>query len=157
VPFTYGGVPLRPLHRTYGDRLLVVGTVAGQVKPLTGGGIYFGLLCADMAANTLHRSFHSGDLSPAKLASYERAWKRKLGNELRTGYFGHRVFELLGDPQLDSIFKLLKTSGLIEDMEKSEELSFDWHAAVVSRIFNQRVFIKIIKSLKPSFNLGKKP
>ena len=154
--FTYGGVPLRPLHRTYGDRLLVVGTAAGQVKPLTGGGIYFGLLCADIAANTLHRALDNGDLSPAILASYERAWKRKLGRELRTGYFARRGFEILNDSQIDSVFRLLKTSGLIEDMEKSKELSFDWHAAVVSHILNQKVFMNVLKSLKPSFNLGKK-
>ncbi len=155
APFTYGGVPLRPLHRTYGDRLLVVGTAAGQVKPLTGGGIYFGLLCADIAAINLHRALAAGDLSPAKLAAYERAWKRKLGGELRTGYFARRIFELLNDSQLDSVFRVLNTSGLIADMEKSQELSFDWHAAIVTRILNQKVFLKVLKSLKPSFNLGK--
>jgi flavin-dependent dehydrogenase len=36
----YGGVSLKPLTRTYGERLLVVGTAAGQVKPTTGGGRY---------------------------------------------------------------------------------------------------------------------
>ncbi|MDD5189716.1 MAG: NAD(P)/FAD-dependent oxidoreductase [Dehalococcoidales bacterium] len=147
APFTYGGVPLRPLHRTYGDRLLVVGTAAGQVKPLTGGGIYYGLLCADMAANTLNRAFNSGDFSPAHLAGYERAWKRKLGSELRNGYFARRMYELLSDSQIDSVFKLMKTSGLIEEMEKSDDLSFDWHGAVVNRIFNHRLIIRVLKSL----------
>lgn len=33
VPFTYGGVPLRPLPKTYADRLLVVGTAAGRSSP----------------------------------------------------------------------------------------------------------------------------
>lgn len=147
VPFTYGGVALRSLHRTYDDRLLVVGTAAGQVKPLTGGGIYFGLLGADFAANTLHRALAADDLSPSKLQGYERAWKRRLGKELRTGYFGRRIFELLSDRQLDRIFKLLSDSGLVQDMEKSTELSFDWHAAVVNRVFNHRVILKIIRSL----------
>ena len=45
----YGTVPLKPLGKTYGERLLVVGDAAGQVKPTTGGGIYFGTLCAGMA------------------------------------------------------------------------------------------------------------
>ncbi|MCK4697738.1 MAG: geranylgeranyl reductase family protein, partial [Dehalococcoidia bacterium] len=34
----YGGVSLKPLAMTYRERLLVVGTAAGQVKPTTGGG-----------------------------------------------------------------------------------------------------------------------
>jgi len=147
VPFTYGGVALRPLHRTYGDRLLVVGTAAGQVKPLTGGGFYFGLLCADIAAGTLHRGLAAGDLSPSKLQGYERAWKRRLGKELQPGYFGRRIFELLSDRQLERVFKVLSDSGLIQDMEQSDELSFDWHAAVVNRVFNHRVILKIIRSL----------
>ena len=46
----YGGIPLKPLSRTYAERLIVVGDAAGQVKPTTGGGIYYGLLCADIAA-----------------------------------------------------------------------------------------------------------
>jgi digeranylgeranylglycerophospholipid reductase len=41
-----GGVPLKPLPRTCGQRMVTVGTAAGQVKPTTAGGIYFGLLCA---------------------------------------------------------------------------------------------------------------
>ncbi len=55
----YGGIPIKPLARTFGDRLLVVGDAAGQVKPTTGGGIYFGMLCADMAADTLHNAIQS--------------------------------------------------------------------------------------------------
>ena len=57
----YGGIPLKPLPRTYGQRLVVVGDAAGQVKPTTGGGIYYGLLCADIAAGTLHRALEKGE------------------------------------------------------------------------------------------------
>ena len=56
---SYGGIPLKPLPRIYGERLLVARDAAGQVKPTTGGGIYFGLLCADMAADTLHQALQS--------------------------------------------------------------------------------------------------
>ncbi|MFC2057253.1 geranylgeranyl reductase family protein, partial [Chloroflexota bacterium] len=37
VELRYGGVPLKPLTRTYSDRVMVVGSAAGQVKPTTGG------------------------------------------------------------------------------------------------------------------------
>ncbi len=153
IPFTYGGVPLRPLPKTYGDRMLVVGTTAGQVKPLTGGGIYFGLLCADIAANTLNRCLSIDDLSADKLASYQRSWKRRLGRELRTGYWARRVFEKLGDRRLDHLFGLMESSGLIDELRQAEELSFDWHADVVSRIFNHRLLIKVFRSMKLPFHL----
>ena len=35
------GIPLKPLPRTFGDRVVVVGDAAGQVKPTPGGGIYY--------------------------------------------------------------------------------------------------------------------
>ena len=50
------GVPLRPLTRSHGERLLVVGDAAGQVKPTTGGGIYYSLVTSEVAAkNPAHR------------------------------------------------------------------------------------------------------
>ena len=153
VPFTYGGVPLRSLPKTYGDRVIVVGTTAGQVKPLTGGGIYFGLLCADIAANILNRCLSIDDLSADRLASYQRIWKRRLGRELRTGYWARRVFEKLGDRQLDHLFGLMESSGLIDELRQAEELSFDWHADVVSRIFNHRLLMKAFRSMKLPFHL----
>ena len=65
----------------------MVGDAAGQVKPTTGGGIYYGLLCADIAANNLHRALDADDLSARNLANYEREWKKKLGRELKIGYY----------------------------------------------------------------------
>ena len=61
-------IPLGTLPRTYGDRVLVIGDAAGQVKPTTGGGIYFGHLGTQMAAEVLHQALASDDLSPACLS-----------------------------------------------------------------------------------------
>jgi len=57
------GMPLKPPSKTYGDRVLVVGDAAGQVKPTTGGGIYYSLLCGEMAADTLHEALDREDLA----------------------------------------------------------------------------------------------
>ena len=46
-------LPLAPLPRTYGDRLLAIGDAAGLVKPTTGGGIYYSLVSAALAADVL--------------------------------------------------------------------------------------------------------
>ena len=152
VPLTYGGVPIKPLPQTYGERLLVVGTAAGQVKPLTGGGIYFGLLSADLAANTLARALAADDLSSNKLAGYERSWKRRLNNELRTGSHARRFFEMLTDRQVDRLFAMITSAGLIDEMQKAEELTFDSHAAVVTRVLGQRLFFKAFQSMKVPFS-----
>ena len=153
VPFTYGGVPLKTLPKTYAERVVIVGTTAGQVKPLTGGGIYFGLLCADIAANTLGRCLAANDLSADKLSSYQRNWKRRLGRELRTATWARRVFERLDDHRLDRVFGLIQSSGLINELSQSKELSFDWHADVISRIMNHRLLINVFRSMKLPFHL----
>ena len=129
-----GGVPLRPLPRTYGQRMLVVGTAAGQVKPTTGGGIYFGLLCADIAADNLRRALETNDLSARGLAGYERDWQRKLGRELKKGYRARKLYERLTDRQVDRIFSIIRSSGIDEALLKADDLSFDWHGRVVSRL-----------------------
>jgi len=134
VEARYGGIPLKPLRRTCSDRILVVGTAAGQVKPTTGGGIYFGLLCADIAASTLRLALETDDLSAGSLAGYERAWRRKLGRELRTGYWARKFYERLSDRQVDRIFDIIKSSGIDEALLKSDDLTFDWHGKVLSRL-----------------------
>jgi digeranylgeranylglycerophospholipid reductase len=130
-PVRYGSIPLRPLNRTCGDRLLAAGDAAGQVKPTTGGGIYFGLLCADMAADALHKAFSEGNFSAGRLSEYDQAWSKKLRHELRTEYLARQIYEHLTDKQIEILFKNLKQSGLIESVLQQADFSFDWHGGLM--------------------------
>jgi flavin-dependent dehydrogenase len=156
VKLTFGGVSLKPLPRIRSDNLLVVGTAAGQVKPMTGGGIYFGLLCADMAANSLKRSMETGSLTAHGLAGYERAWRRKLARELRNGHWARKVYEMLSDRQVNRIFGLLESTGIIKELSEAEELSFDWHGDVIKKLMGQKLLAGTINSIGESFG-WKKP
>jgi flavin-dependent dehydrogenase len=127
----YGGIPLKPLRRTYGDRILLVGDAAGQVKPTTGGGLYFGLICADIAAESLHNALISGNLSSASLSIYEKKWRRKLGHELRTEYFIRRCFEHMSDKQIEGLFARIKKDGIADSLLQAENVSFDWHGGLL--------------------------
>ncbi len=153
---SYRGIPLKPLARTYGERLMVVGTAAGQVKPTTGGGIYYGLLCADIAVNNLHRALKSNDLSAKSLASYDRGWRRKLGQELKIGYWARKFYEHLNDRQIDRIFDIIKSNGIDDALLKADDLSFDWHGKAVLRLLGHRAVSKAIGAMKIPFHLGGK-
>ena len=143
---SYGGIPLKPLARTCGERLVVVGDAAGQVKPTTGGGIYYGLLCAQIAANNLQRALQVDDLSLRSLAGYEREWRKKLGRELRIGYWARKFYERLSDKQIDRMFDIIKSNGIDEALLKAPDLSFDWHSRAVLRLIRHRaLFIAIMK------------
>ena len=152
VELSYGGIPLKPLARTFSDRLLVVGDAAGQVKPTTGGGIYFGLLCADIVADTLHRALASDDLSARGLASYERGWRRKLGRELKVEYYARMFYERLNDRQIDRLFSIIKSNGIDEALLKAGDLSFDWHGEALLRVLRHRAISKAVELMKIPFS-----
>ena len=149
---SYGGIPLKPLPRTFGDRLLVVGDAAGQVKPTTGGGIYFGLLCADIAADTLHRALAGDDLSARGLASYQRGWRRKLGRELKVEYYARKFYERLNDRQIDRLFNIIKSKGIDETLLKAGDLPFDWHGEALLRVLRHRAISKAVELVKIPFS-----
>jgi geranylgeranyl reductase family protein len=139
---SYGGIPLQPLTKTYTERLVIVGDAAGQVKPTTGGGIYYSLLCADIAANTLQQALANNALSARNLATYEQAWKRRLRQELRMGYWARKFYERLSDSQIDRIFDIIKSNGIDEALLKVEDLSFDWHSSLVLRLLEHKAISK---------------
>ncbi len=148
----YGGIPLRPLPRTYGERLLVIGDAAGQVKPTSCGGIYYGLLGADIAAATLHGALGDDDLSARRLAMYERGWRKKLGGELRTGYWARRLYERLSNRQIDRLFDAIRAGGIDEALLKAPDLSFDWHSRTIVSLLKYRIIASIVGVFKPPFS-----
>lgn len=152
---SYGGIPLRPLARTYGERLLVVGDAAGQGKPTTGGGIYYGLQCADIAANTLHQALRNDNLSAKTLANYELEWRKKLGRELEIGYYARKLYERLSDKQIDSIFNIIKSNDIDQALLQAKDLSFDWQGKVIMRLIRHKVISKVLEAMKPPFSFRK--
>jgi digeranylgeranylglycerophospholipid reductase len=151
VELCYGGIPIKPLPRTCGDRLVVVGDAAGQVKPTSGGGIYYGLLSADIAAETLHQALKDDDLSVKRLARYERGWKKILGRELKVGYWARKLFERLSDRQIDRIFKIIEAGGIDQALLKAEDLSFDWHSRTILRLLRYQVVARAMHIIKLPF------
>lgn len=149
----YGAIPLRPLTRTYGERLLVVGDSAGQVKPTSGGGIYYGLLSADIAVKTLHRALEEGDLSATKLSGYQREWRGLLGRELRVGYWTRKLLERLNERQIDRIFNIIKSRGIDRSLLAAEELSFDWHSRTILRILKYQTITRAMNLIKLPFSM----
>lgn len=144
----YGGVPLRPLSRTYTDRVLVVGDAAGQVKPTTAGGIYYGLLCAENAVDTLHQALAVDSFEADTLSSYEKRWKERLGSELRASRWARWLLEHLSDERLDRTFKVVESKGIHTALLDSPEFSFDWHRGLILkalRLVGLRGMLRIMR------------
>jgi len=131
---SYDIVPLKPLPRTYADRVLVVGEVAGQVKPTTGGGVYYGLLCADIAAGVLQRSLEADDFSADALSAYEEEWRARLNRELTIGYWARTLLANLSNNNIDRLFRLAGEKGLPELISNGNGFSFDWHSQLLLKM-----------------------
>jgi digeranylgeranylglycerophospholipid reductase len=151
VPIKYGAVPLKPPSRTFKERLLIIGDAAGQVKPTTGGGIYYGLIGADMAANVLDKALTGNDFSEKSLSRYESAWRRKLGGELRTGYRARKLFERLSNRQIDRLFEAIKRGGIDTALLKAPDVSFDRHSYTIKQLFKYQTVNRVFNIIKRPF------
>ena len=134
VDIKFRGIALKTPEKTFGERIIVVGGAAGQVKPTTGGGIYFGLLAADMAANTLGQAIQTGDLSAGSLSSYESQWKDRFLTELNQEHHARVLYEHLNDIELNTLFRLAETLGVEKYLSSLEDFSFDWHSGTISKL-----------------------
>jgi digeranylgeranylglycerophospholipid reductase len=138
-------IPVRTLARSYGDRLLVIGDAAGQVKPTTGGGIYFGHLGAKIAAGVLHEALSSDNLTAGQLSRYQKQWKAKMGKELSRGYRARWVYAKLSDRQIEGIFNILNSGGMAAALLNSDNFSFDWHSKLILAVLRRSSTYPLLK------------
>ena len=119
-----------PVSKTAYPGLLLVGDVAGQVKPTTGGGVVIGGLCAQLA----------GEIGASALGEdtgvlgYEREWRRKYGSELQTMLIMRRLLNGLNDAQMNRAAHVFIEEGLEEKFTRLvEEGDMDMQASVIKQ------------------------
>jgi len=98
-------IPRRIRERFRGKGFALLGDAAGQVKPLSRGGVLFAVRAAKLLADALGRFWDSMDEA---LISYERNWWRINGDEVVLGRALRRYLEGLSARQLDSLFRDLR-------------------------------------------------
>ena len=121
-----------PVTPSYADRVLAVGEAAGQIKTTTSGGIYYGLIGAELAAEVLSEGLRTDELDAAQLAAYERLWTERLGGEIESGLELQRLARTLSDPQIDHLFEALN-NGLGSAVRHI--VRFDWHRPALKALF----------------------
>jgi geranylgeranyl reductase family protein len=126
-------IPLGVATHSVVDGIVGVGDVVGQVKPTSGGGIYFGLLSADIAATVIGNAIRSGDVSAASLMPYERQWRILLESEIEQGYALRKLIEHLPDTVIEHLHRLLNVPVLRRALVAAAP-SFDWHSGPLTRV-----------------------
>jgi digeranylgeranylglycerophospholipid reductase len=105
-------IPIPPGGATVTDGVLIVGDAAAHVKPLSGGGLYFGGLCARIAGRVAAQAVHSGDVSAQALRPYEEACRAAIGAEMRFGSALRSILQGLSDSGIDSVIDALQDEEL---------------------------------------------
>lgn len=122
-------LPLAAIKRTYSDRVLVVGDAAGLVKPTTGGGIYYSLVSAEIAADVLVERLAENRLDSAALAEYERRWRKRFKPEFDAQLALRMLAQRLSDAEIDALFDLVATDGIMPIVRRSA--TFNRHRAFI--------------------------
>lgn len=136
-----------PVAKTYGEGLLLVGDVAGQTKPTTGGGVIFGGLCAVEAAKTVCSALEADDCSAEYLSRYETAWEELLGREFSSMLAARRFADGISDDRMDRLFGSLKSSGLEGTLERLvEEGDMDMQSGVLRSALTHPGMIGVLVS-----------
>ena len=119
-PITLGG----PIPKAYADGFLAVGDVASQVKPTTGGGVIFGLTCAQIAAETASEAIRHNDVSAGFLQQYPKRCSDKLGFDFSVMLRLRRFLDSLSDERVDQALMVCKRLRLDEALADVEEIDF---------------------------------
>ena len=133
------GIPIQPVKKNYSERCLLIGDVAGQVKPTTGGGIYYAMKSSDIASDIVIDALNNNIFSEKKLSIYSKKWNQIFKNELRIGLFARQFYESLNNNDIVKILNHVKDSELI-----SSDINFDWHSRIIMMAFKTKIrsFIK---------------
>jgi geranylgeranyl reductase family protein len=129
-------LPLSPLPRTFAARVVAVGDAAGLTKPTTGGGIFYSLVSAACAAETLARALRGDALDGAALAAYERAWRARLGPHVTLSAYVRRLLAGLPDRELDALVEMLASDDVQAVIRRTAR--FNWHGDVIRAVLGQR-------------------
>ncbi len=122
-PIAYGSI-----GRSINGRILAVGEAAGQIKTTTGGGIFYGLTCAEVAAELIYKSLSKNNLS--RLTEYEDRWRKMIGNEIVIGKRVRNIATKLDNETIDRLFRKVKDSHfLIEGIMR--RMNFEYHSGLI--------------------------
>ena len=123
------GIPVGTVPQTASDHVMLVGDAAAQVKPLSGGGIFVGMRCAQIAAEAAHDALSAGDLSVTRLSLYDRRWREEFGEEFSRALALRRLFVRLTDADFDRLIEVLRSSDLQATIVAFGDIDFPTHVA----------------------------
>ena len=141
--------------RIFSPAVISLGEAAGQVKTTTGGGIGYGVHCAEIASQVIAGLLKSGRPAAGGLEDYERRCRKALHREIRVGLIARRIWSQLTDAQIEKIFRITQDDGIIPLIQ--EKGNFDWQSDLILALMRKASLFKIMSGLGKAFLPYKTP
>lgn len=134
-----------PIEKTYSDGLMVVGDAAGQVKPISGGGVVFGGICASIAGRLASEAIKHNRLEGKFLKTYEDEWKARFGREFKVALLARKILNRLSDRDIDRIFSIIIEEGIHDEVSAGGDM--DFQGASILKIMEKRRVLRFLPTL----------
>lgn len=149
-PITLGG----PISKSYSNGFLAVGDAASQVKPSTGGGVVFGITCADIAAKVVYEALQRNDFSSESLSAYQKRCDETLGFDVNVMLRIRKMLDAMSDDKIDDAIAFCTKLGLDKVIRKVGDIDFQgrsllgmlWNPKMVVALF---YFLSLYLSANP--------
>jgi len=102
-----GLIPIGFINKSYTDNVMLIGDAACQLKPLSGGGLYLGLISADICSKVAVEAFKDGNFSESMLSKYHKTWVKSVGKEISLGLRLRKIFLNLSNQERAEFLKVL--------------------------------------------------
>ena len=145
--FLTGVIPLGPPKRTTASLVMLVGDAAAQVKPVTGGGVYYGMKCGKLAGRLAARAVkeeHNRGVS-----RYDKLWRREIGREIRLGMLLHELRCRMEDKDFDAVFRALADEEFLKTIARRGDMDYQSSALLpaVRRLLVQPQTLALLSKL----------
>jgi geranylgeranyl reductase family protein len=112
-PIRYGLI-----ENSVSDNVVLVGDAACHIKPFSGGGIIYGLIGANFAAEACTKALREGNYSHQFFKeNYDNVWKNKLTWPIKKGLFMKNLIHSFSDRQLSFLFSFTNLTKLKKLLE----------------------------------------
>lgn len=138
---TIGGM----LKRVVADHVLLIGEAAGQVIPVTGGGIHTSIAGGRIAAEVAAKALEEGNLSASRLQEYRKRYDEYWGKRIRDSLKVLHVIEKLSDDELNQLAEILTPEDVVK-LANGEDV-----ARIAAKFLKHPIFsIKLAQALLSS-------
>ncbi len=141
VEFSVGTLPIGYLKTTVKNNLMLVGDSAGQVKPLSGGGLYYGAKCAKICGKIVDE-YLTNNYDLNYLKNYENIWKKEIGNEIDFGLKFRRIMKKMDDKSLDRLLRFIIRHNFVDYINEKGDM--DNPSIVIKDLFKKFFNVKFM-------------